>query len=590
MFYVKILRFVVTLTLVLTCSKAFAQLDPHPDSTVNDAIQQLRSIYQAYEAMQPGDQATAQSLMNRLSPIGATLGKVADKNHPTWIGAATLYNNLNTGIPEKFKNSAAAPDPRIAQIATRLATFQTKLDAMSAGDVTTGQRHLDDLGKLAAEINAVTTKSHSSYSAVVQQYNTINNALAAKANQQPGSTPQALPPGANPNAEPLLSYQLSTYKRLARQAQGTVDAINSADEAEVLQPGFKDRFLSSVRNYQSQLQKINRPDHPDVARLIVQVESIETLLNQRGELAGQSKQALGNYEAKLAEIDNRSREERPPPALQSPLDSERVEDFIARIQKVKSDSEKDLAYLQTLEGSSFAPENLNSRIYWQRDRLRTVSENLGQTMRDVTAMLGHERTTMDFFKDPKNDSQLARGDGFAERSKRIGEVELNIKGAEQLYTFTGDADGAARAAAMKREIGALKGDLEARFEGALASVKMPEPASSDREVLRIAQDLLTSGDYEDIHEIQAMVINSPKVAREKKEGDLSSNASYITITSYHYKWEQFQVTTAEKVGDKYYLFYNTFKNYSSGGNRTPLNQWMLTGRLEGSRILKENID
>lgn len=590
MFFANPLRLLAVLAAVSFSFVSFGQLQPHPDSSVNEAIQTLRRIHQGYEAMQPGDQATAQSLMNELNPIGTILGKVADKNHPTWIGAATLYNSLNTGIPEKYKNSSAAADPAIARLAVQLAAFERKLDSMRAGDVSTGQRHLNDLGQLAAQLNAVTTKSHASYSAIVKQYNTINQALADKANQQPGSVPEALPPGANPDAEPLLSYQISTYKRLARQAQGTVEAIGANNDAEVLQAGFKDRYLGSVRNYQAQLQKINRPDHPDVARLIVQVNSIEALLDQRIQQAGQSKQSLGNYEAKLAEIEARGREEQPPPALHKPLDFERVEDFISRIQKVKSDSEMDLAYLQTLVGSPFAPDNLGSRIYWQEDRLRTVASNLRQTMLDTSALLDQEQRTMDFFRDPKNDHQLARSGVFAERSKRIGESLVNIDGAETLFSFVGDKNEGGRASAMKEEALSLKNDLESRFSEALASVRMPEAASMDRQLLSMAREILNSGDYEDIHEIEGMVINSPKVARERKEGDISSGAVLTTITTYHYRWEEFQVTTAEKVGDKYYLFFNTFKNYASGGNRTPLNRWMMTNRIEGSRILKENID
>jgi len=62
-----------------------------------------------------------------------------------------------------------------------------------------------------------------------------------------------------------------------------------------------------------------------------------------------------------------------------------------------------------------------------------------------------------------------------------------------------------------------------------------------------------------------------------------------TITVYKYKWDQFQATTAEKVGDDYYLFFNTFKFYHAADPNTPTQAWILSDRFQSSRILKENI-
>ena len=56
-----------------------------------------------------------------------------------------------------------------------------------------------------------------------------------------------------------------------------------------------------------------------------------------------------------------------------------------------------------------------------------------------------------------------------------------------------------------------------------------------------------------------------------------------------YEWDQFQATTAEKVGDVYYLYANTFKYYYSGDPRTPVKVWILNRRFQSSQILKENI-
>jgi hypothetical protein len=50
------------------------------------------------------------------------------------------------------------------------------------------------------------------------------------------------------------------------------------------------------------------------------------------------------------------------------------------------------------------------------------------------------------------------------------------------------------------------------------------------------------------------------------------------------------VATAEEVGGSYFIFYNTLKYYTSGSATTPLNRWILSGRIQGSEIPEANID
>ncbi|MCH6258437.1 hypothetical protein MLD52_17890 [Puniceicoccaceae bacterium K14] len=583
--------------LALITYTATAQNTAHPDPTVALAQQSLDAIRKGYEEMQPGDAATAQALMKQLAPIGQVLGRVENKTHPAWTAAATLYNELNTGVPAKYKNQSGAADPAIAQIASTLKAYEQKFNQMQPGDTQTGIRLLDELKGVAARMNQVTTKFDPSYSAIVKQYNTLNQATADKANQVVAS-PSASGASQTPtpssfgksNAEPLLSYQLSTYKRLNRQVAGTIERIEGANEAEVLNPAFKSQSMSSVQNYQSQLNKINRPDHPDVARLIYDVERIPMLVDQKIQGASNTKQSLGNYEERIAEIQARSREEIVPDPIYAPYIPEESREFTERISKVKADSQLNLEYLRTLVGSPFAPKNLNSMIYWQQGRIQKADENLNQTIMSLRVMIEHTQSKLDFFGDPKKDHYLLQEGGFAERNKDIGLMETDLKGAEILFKFVNDQEWLYQVESKMTELAAVKNALNERFADALDAVRMPKSASDDKELITIALDTLNSGRYEGINPIEAIVVNSPKVHREKDEGDISGNVSGLTVTSYHYSWDEYQVTTAEKVGDEYYLYYSTLKYFTSGGSRTPLNRWVLSGRFQGGRILEKNID
>jgi len=71
-------------------------------------------------------------------------------------------------------------------------------------------------------------------------------------------------------------------------------------------------------------------------------------------------------------------------------------------------------------------------------------------------------------------------------------------------------------------------------------------------------------------------------------GDLKMSGSETTWT---YKWQEFKFATPikEPDSDTWYIWWFTAKNFSSGGPRTPLNQWISGEVVKGNLILKKNI-
>lgn len=123
----------------------------------------------------------------------------------------------------------------------------------------------------------------------------------------------------------------------------------------------------------------------------------------------------------------------------------------------------------------------------------------------------------------------------------------------------------------------------------LDTVRMPAAASTDPELLRIAEETLKQPDYK-VGAWQRLVVNAKKVRRERREASVSRGAGNTTITGYHYVWDEFQVATAETVGDTTWIFHNTLKLYHSGDATTPIGRWILSQRFESTRILPENVD
>jgi hypothetical protein len=73
--------------------------------------------------------------------------------------------------------------------------------------------------------------------------------------------------------------------------------------------------------------------------------------------------------------------------------------------------------------------------------------------------------------------------------------------------------------------------------------------------------------------------------REEARSEISGNSIVTNI----YKWDEFQVRTAEQVDGKWYIFVNDLKYFTSGASTTPLDRWLVSNRWQAEQILEENI-
>ena len=117
---------------------------------------------------------------------------------------------------------------------------------------------------------------------------------------------------------------------------------------------------------------------------------------------------------------------------------------------------------------------------------------------------------------------------------------------------------------------------------------MPKERSTDAKLRAAAEKVLKLPRHK-VAGWKRMVISYDLNHREKTEGTISHGTTSSTVTVYNYVWDEFATTTAEKVGDVYYLYANKFKYYEKGDTRTTLKKWILVDRFQTTRILEENI-
>jgi hypothetical protein len=198
--------------------------------------------------------------------------------------------------------------------------------------------------------------------------------------------------------------------------------------------------------------------------------------------------------------------------------------------------------------------------------------------------------------DPHDQANALLGEGQeAARHARLAELESLVATAVDFDQSLGrDSD----RAALLAQVRAAAADYAAKREKALEVVRMPEAASEDAALVEIAEATLANPDYA-VGPIERLVVNVDRRSFEMESSDVEIDRLEVglggsvtasgTQTTYRYAWDQFQVATAEPVGDRHFIFYNTLKYFTSGAPTTPLDRWILAERLQAVEIPEANI-
>ena len=134
----------------------------------------------------------------------------------------------------------------------------------------------------------------------------------------------------------------------------------------------------------------------------------------------------------------------------------------------------------------------------------------------------------------------------------------------------------------------------------IAAVRMPKPKSTDPEMLAIAKRILANADYEFGPHGPVLLNASKMTSREKKSSEIdidkvSTYGGNVTLsgteTTWTYRWKEFQFATAlqEPDSDLWRIHYIMAKNFTSGGNKTPLNQWISGGVVATDLITRDAV-
>ncbi|MEZ5652146.1 MAG: hypothetical protein R3E87_16535 [Burkholderiaceae bacterium] len=411
---------------------------------------------------------------------------------------------------------------------------------------------------------------------------------------RPSTTGAAAASAAAPAPAQMSSHhkvKLSRLKRDFANVQANLDRIEPKSLHFERERNVWRQRLDGLGNNLVQFEPF--ADDAEVAPLIEQLPKIVAQYDQVEADAIATYEALGDIPAQVAAMEGRYTAEQLPKPLEPPYEPERAKAWAEYIRSFAAAAQKDHDWLThvraTTDQHGMLTQNALGGLIGGKAN-RAIKDAVEQTRRKIYEPLGQlEGSSLAFV------ANLTPADKDKIRNNLLGEGDYDkhmatIRTARQAVDngrIIDAALGQPPAADGERVLALLDGyerKIAGLYETMLSEVRMPKAASDSTELMKIAADVLSGEKYG--YQWQRMVINADKQTRQEDRAWYSGGV--VTIAKYD--WDNFQVTTAEKVGDQVYLFYNTLRYYRSGASTTPINRWILANRFQSSRILPENID
>ncbi|MDP6709174.1 MAG: hypothetical protein QF893_22770 [Alphaproteobacteria bacterium] len=548
------------------------------DPKLAQAMSEIRRIGAAVDQMAPGDKAKGRQHIGELNKVAASLKAYPDQKSPDWIKAAKAYNALNQKIAAKANAAApagtkpaqsggggAAPaDPNVERAGRELDMIDRQVKNLRPGDRRGGMRFHKDLGRIAKVLNGAQDKAHPVWKDTVATFRRINDHIVTT----------------------LMQGINADLAKTAKRHDGL-------SELELLMKTKSDAARAELKYLWDAAAALGAPKHAEVQKFIAASRAADEKLVARINAAIEEHKKLGDVKARVDAIEARGKSLRVPQPLREPFTAEQIRGYAETLQKVEKASAEDVAYLKLIKGRTplIASQRLSRLTYWIGEKPGKAKESAARTVQAVDAWSVNAIQQAEFLAttDVNDRDHVAnRLLGAEQRDKTLKQLREGVTRIEtaavldQAMGRQGGPDRAAQKAKLEQAIAAYDG----MYKKALAESRMPKPAMTDEKYIEIAKKTLANPKYKSITPAERLVINSKVRRKEKTEGSASSG----TITVYHYVWDQYQVATAEKAGDKYFIWYTTLKYFYKGGSTTPTEVWIISGRHQQNEILKENID
>ncbi len=417
----------------------------------------------------------------------------------------------------------------------------------------------------------------------------------------------------------MISQQRVRIKKIKRDIESVIASMDAGGVKPFQSADYVDRYKKSYDRHKQSLMKYNQfSSDADVISANNKLKEMENMLVFGQQQAAKTISGLGDVQLQLKDIDSKMHAMKIPTIPVLPLKQGEIKIWLTQLASLRKHAVIAYKELEPIKKDAYLPNNrftvqsgadydFNDVNRMQRglkdiaskvsSHIKTLDSNLETNIKMIYSNL----STVDILNptDALTQTNSFLGKGSAKRVRDSLQKDLDLVTEAMSFATILKNDVSLR----KKQILAdkIKRSMvlyEENHALTLELVRMPKAVTTDSKLLAAAKKTLANKKY-GVGQIQHMVINSDKVHRSKTTSQAEFNdvdvslSGKITLkgtsTTYHYKWDEFQVATVEPDAGKLYLFYNTLKFFTSGDSTTPLNSWVLNKRFQGSEIPKANV-
>lgn len=518
-------------------------------------------------------------------------------------------------------------DSQVKNALVDIERYESQFSGKPAPSASTAKRTLRLLNLTRERLDGSPNKSHSSWKNADQRLKSlfaylegaVNGTASGKSSASP--TPPKSPvvssqPRSSAPAQ-MISQQRVRIKKIQRDIESRIATIDKAGPKPFQSSDYVAQVERSAQSFAEAVAKYAEyKSDPDVVAAFNSLTTLNNMIAFGKQNSAKEAAGLGDVQSTLARIEQRARELQLPVTPQAPFKKGELNAWVMELSRVRKVAIEIYKPLPEIRKNGYLPNTPltvgQGGAYDMQDvdrlqrYIRGIAEKIGpevQRFRDQMTQYANQIESeisvyADFDpKDPNDQSNHFLGVGRAEEIKnQLGKKLTDAIEIAALNQAFKDPAHAERLHLVEKVRSALSG-YEASLATAKDLVRMPKPASTDSGLLSLAKKTLSNYDY--VGDFERIVINAPKVKKSKETSeehydklDVSIDGTLTlsgTKTTYFYEWEQFQVATAEREDGRFYIFYTTLKNFTSGSSVTPLNRWVISGRIKGSEIPEGNI-
>lgn len=256
------------------------------------------------------------------------------------------------------------------------------------------------------QLQASENKSHESWIAARARLDALINRME-ELNKPAPANPAA--------ANQLSAADLNLLGTIDRQTDGFVRQLSEYDAADYSR--LRENLFQRVSDLKRQYQGLANPTHPQAIAVAQKVLAVEKQINDQLASVAAQESSLGDVESEVGKIRERlnpsNRSWFGSPVPNPPFTAEMVTTFAQEMNTWKADAQRDLKYLQNIEGKT-TPVNV----------------------RDLTGQVNRELTSIDQYNTEmanRIEAQLAGADQVPTYMEKIPEYRADAEVAKLQY-------------------------------------------------------------------------------------------------------------------------------------------------------------